>query len=45
LEVKTQGKNPTLMGKTQNLREKLNLRGAVSPPVASSGVAKKPGLH
>ena len=29
------------MGKTQNLREKLNLRGAVSPPVASSGVTKK----
>ena len=33
LKVKTQGRN-------RNSREKLNLRGAVSPPVAPSGVIK-----
>ena len=43
LEVKTQGNNSKLKEKTQNSREKLNLRGAVALPVAPSGVTKKAG--
>ena len=39
-KVKTQGKNSKLKEKTQNSKKKLNLRGAVSPPVAPSGVKK-----
>ena len=41
MEVKTQGNNSKLKEKTQNSRKKLNLWGAVSPPVSPCGVIKK----
>ena len=37
-KVKTQGKTSKLKDKAQNSREKLNLWGAFSPPVAPSDV-------